>query len=243
MPRLILVGFLLVVLTAGPAPAQCTFFTDHGAFQEFNMADGKFPKGIETFEESDALPGEKLPVPAPLGPDPSPGFPNGLEMSNLVLWDNVTPGPSPPALNPSGFGDALFIGGGVPFTNSEKVGEDLEVLYGTETSLDLVFTSTGKTGIGFWLSQFDGFGFGDWTITVYDADGNILGVDVLTAPPLGEPGVKTFWGVWCPTSIARINIWDECICPDVVDDIELWVSPPTPIDATSWGSVKNRYAD
>ena len=218
MPRLILVGFLLVVLTAGPAPAQCTFFTDHGAFQEFNMADGKFPKGIETFEESDALPGEKLPVPAPLGP-------------------------SPPNLNPSGFGDALFIGGGVPFTNSEKVGEDLEVLYGTETSLDLVFTSTGKTGIGFWLSQFDGFGFGDWTITVYDADGNILGVDVLTAPPLGEPGVKTFWGVWCPTSIARINIWDECICPDVVDDIELWVSPPTPIDATSWGSVKNRYAD
>ena len=43
--------------------------------------------------------------------------------------------------------------------------------------------------------------------------------------------------------LAPINIWDECICPDVVDDIEMWVSPPTPIDATSWGSVKNRYAE
>src|ERR1700687_3326227 len=64
--------------------------------------------------------------------------PNGLEQQNLVVWDNVTPGPNPPDLNPSGSHFALYvIGQGFFGATSSKVGSDT-FIKGIQASLDLV---------------------------------------------------------------------------------------------------------
>jgi len=203
-------------------------FTDPVAFEAFNAAEGKFKKGLEDFEESTVGPGEKIAFPDPLeGNVPNTEFPNGLTQKNLIIQTNFTPGPSPAAPNPSGSPVALFvIGPGFIGSNSKKVGEDLEVLTGQDTSLDLIFTEPNHTGVGFELSHFQGFGGGDWTITVYDKADDIIGVFLV---PTAEEPAKNFFGVWTPQTIGRINIYDADIAPDAVDDIWMWVGPPSQV--------------
>ena len=120
---------------------------------------------------------------------------------------------------------ALFvIGQGFLGSNSKKIGEDLEILKGIEASLDLIFTEPNHTGIGFELSQFEGFGPpGDWHITIYDKSDEIIGKFIL--PPAIEPA-KNFFGVWSSDTIGRINIWDEGLIPDAIDNIQMWVPAP-----------------
>ena len=127
----------------------CQVFFTKSSFDAFNISDGKTLKGIEDFEESDILDGEILAIPAPLqGNVPSPGFPTGLTEKNLLIQDNITPGPSPLLLNPSGDPQALYVVG-LNFiqSNSKKVGEDLEVLFGQEASVDLLFFGDDKSGV------------------------------------------------------------------------------------------------
>ncbi|MHC4447010.1 MAG: hypothetical protein ACYSXF_04400, partial [Planctomycetota bacterium] len=213
-----------------PGGGGCTVFTDKASFEDFNTTEGKFLKGIEDFEESNIPDGGKQPLPAPLegnvpnvDPDTGIGFPNGLTQKNLIIQDNITPGPNPPTTNPSGSPIALFVlGPGASGANSKKVGEDLEVLDGTEASLDLIFTEPNHTGVGFELSQFPGFPPGNWHITAYNKSGVEIGKWVV--PPVEEPQ-KAFFGIWCSETIGRINIWDEGIIPDAVDNIQMWEEP------------------
>ena len=118
------------------APGGCQAFYTKSLFDAFNQSDGKTLKGIEDFEESDVGLGQKFAIPAPLqGGVASPGFPNGLTQGNLTIQDNITPGPSPALLNPSGDPQALFVvGQGFIGANSTKVGEDIETLLGMEAS-------------------------------------------------------------------------------------------------------------
>ena len=205
----------------GVPGGDCQVFFTKSSFDAFNISDGKTLKGIEDFEESDIQDGQKLAIPAPLqGNVPSPGFPTGLTEENLVIQDNITPGPSPLLLNPSGDPEALFVvGANFKGSNSKKVGEDLEALFGQEASLDLIFSGDNKSGVGFDLSHFDGFGGGSWIVAVYDINNNLIGkFDVADAI---EPA-KSFFGVWCDTPIGRINIWDQGIAPDTIDNIQMW---------------------
>ncbi len=236
---------------AGPAQAVgggCVVFTDKGAFEQFNAADGKFLKGVEDFEESNIPDGAKVVLTAPLQgnvPNLSAdgfGFPLGLLQKNIIIQDNITPGPNPPTVNPSGSPFALYvIGPGFAGSNSKKVGEDLEVLTGQEASLDLIFTEPNHTGIGFDLSFFPGFGGTLWHITIYDK--NEIEIGKFIWPAAVEPD-KTFFGIWCEHTIGRINIWDEGIVPDAIDDIQMW-EEPVQVPTCPWdcGIPHNKVVD
>ncbi|CAG1003070.1 hypothetical protein PHYC_03039 [Phycisphaerales bacterium] len=224
---------LAVVVAALAAPlamgGNIVFFTDHQLFTEYNQLAGKSMKGMEDFEESSAGPGEKHPFPNPLQYGvPRPTFPNGINSTNLIIQTNITPGPNPPTLNPSGDDRALWVNGaGFIGSNSIKVGTD-EFLYNRFSSLDLIFTSHDKTGIGLEVSTYAGFnaGHGGFDMAIYDQIGNIIGTyHVDPAPP--EPN-KSFFGVWSATPIGRVNIWGIFAVPQpfAVDNIEMWVPAP-----------------
>ena len=247
MLRSIITALLALVANVNTVSAQgCTPFFDKISFEAFNQAHGKFLKGIETFEESNIADLGKQFLPAPLtGNVPNLvggiGFPDGLAEKNLIIQDNITPGPNPPTPNPSGSPVALYvIGAGFIGSNSKKVGEDLEVLQGIETSTDLIFTEPNHTGVGFELSHFDGFGNGDWHITVYDKNDVEIGKFIVPDTGFNEPS-KAFFGIWCSPSIGRINIWDAGIIPDAIDNIQMWQEDVVSVDGSTWGSVKARY--
>lgn len=216
------------VFVCAQASGAIFYFTDHGAFQDFNMQDGKVLKGIETFEESSAEPGSKYPFPNPLCPGvPRPTFPNGIAEENLCIQSNITPHPLAPTPNPSANPHALFVNGvGFLGSNSIKVGLD-EFLQNTLASLDLIFTPAEHTGVGFELSRYAGFGTAGWTIGIFGPGDMLLGMYVIPGPIAPEPA-KVFFGVWSDIPIDRINIWgdDEGPRPFGVDNIEMWV--PTP---------------
>ena len=78
MVRIAIMVAVALVWNANAASAQCQAFFDKISFEQFNMNEGKFLKGIETFEESTVPDGGKMPFPAPLqGNVPNPVFPRG----------------------------------------------------------------------------------------------------------------------------------------------------------------------
>ena len=239
---------IAAILMAGTALAQppppCpNVFYDQPTFDAFCQSHGKFVKGVENFEEAQIPPGGKTCFPSPLGPDPNfPVFPNGLFVRNLIIRDNITPGPSPPIVQGSGSGCALYVvGAGFIGSNSVKVGEDL-FLQNIIASIELFITEPHHTGVGFRLSRFQGYPTGGWIVTVYDFSNAIIGVFNVPPPTAGEP-LKSFFGVWCENGIGRINIYDNAgvAAPDAIDDIELWEDLATAASATTWGKVKTIY--
>jgi len=236
----------IALLFAAALPARGSnldFYSDANLFRLANLADGKVPKGTETFEESNVPMGGKAAFPGPLCPGLPQldaigvGFPTGLAEDNLCIYDNITPGPAPALLNPSGLGNALYvIGPGFIGSNSKKVGEDV-FLSNIQASLDLVFNPFDhKTGVGFNLSRFDGFPTGDWIISVFDINNNFLGMTTVLAPALNEPA-KLFFGVWSPIPIGRINVYDKIIGPDAIDNIEMWVPEPMTLGYLALGAM------
>lgn len=230
--------FVLAAFVGSPALAGvCTFFTDHGAFTQFNQSDGKFLKGLEDFEESTAGFGEKIPFPNSLQHGvPRPTFDFGIDATNLIIQTNITPGPNPPTPNPSSDDRALWVNGpGFIGSNSIKVGTD-EFLYNRFSSIDLIFTTHDKTGVGVDVSTYTGFNTGHtgFTFCVYDQFDNILDSFFMPGPTPTEPN-KNFFGVWCPTPIGRVNVWGHFAQPQpfAVDNIEMWV--PTPGTAAILG--------
>jgi hypothetical protein len=257
IPHIICAFALVATLLphAAVAGTGCVAFDTAVEFRDWNLAQGKVLKGIEDFEESNIEPTGKQPLPAPFEPgtpntfppdDPlGIGFPNGLSEDNITIWDNITPGPSPPALNPSGDDAALYvIGQGFIGANSIKVGEDLEVLGIVEdASIDIVFPiADNHTAVGFTLSRFAQFPTGGWVITIYDETDTILGTFDVPAPPGPEPD-KSFFGVWCDQAIGRINIWDASPdpAPEAIDDVQMWFPLTVPTESASWGSIKATY--
>jgi hypothetical protein len=222
---------LCVVVLAIAAPASiaeavtCTPFYNQAEFETFNQAEGKQLQGIETFEESNIPPGGKQNLPAPLDQNPNTvfgvGFLNGLEQQNLVIWDNVTPGPNPPDLNPSRSDWALYvIGEGFFGARSKKVGGDLFVKM-IQESLDLVFSAPQYSGVGLELSWF--FLRAGWHVSIYDALNQTVGLFVFPGPPGPEPETA-FFGVWCDAPIGRINVYDDSgPWPNAIDNIQMWM--------------------
>jgi len=240
MRRVITLAGLCLAAAGLATPAQgqaraCLEFLDQAEFEDYCMQHGKLLKGIETFEESNIPDGGKQPLPAPLQgnvPNVDPvnqlGFPSGLTEKNLIIQDNIFPGPNPPFPDPSGSPFALYVvGPGFLNSNSKKVGEDmfLEQMW---ASLDLIFTDPYHTGIGFELSRFESYTLAGWHISVYDmADVEIA--KFFVPPPPGPEPTKFFWGVWCDEGIGRINIWDEAGPePDAIDNIQMWMEPGQP---------------
>ena len=234
MSRIVLfVVVLSVAVSPGLAQAgACMAFFDQGQFRDFNKGQGKSLDGIETFEESNIPPQGKIPLPAPLDQNPNTfaglGFPNGLTQQHIAIWDNVTQGPNPPGLNPSGNMFALYVVGvGFLDAKSNKVGSDL-FLFDIQASLDLVFgNSSGVTprytGVGFELSWFRGYGGGDWDVSIYNGQGATIGEFQFQEEQDPEPQT-TFFGVWCGEGIGRINIYDNAgPVPDAIVNIEMWL--------------------
>ena len=234
----------LAALAAGSARAQgpCIDFNDHASFVDYCSSHGKISKGTETFEEGVIPPAGKDCFPSPLGPAPMPPhFPNGLAVQNIIIQDNIEPGPGPIPLNPSGNACALYlIGTGFIGANSNKVGEDL-FLTGTPASIDIIFTEYDKTGVGFNLSRFQGFPNGGWIVTVYNTANVPISQYTVPAPTGNEPD-KEFFGVWCAPAIGRINIFDVAgLAPDALDNIESWVDVATAARHSTWGELKLSY--
>jgi hypothetical protein len=229
MSRIVLFVVVLAVATsAGLAQAgTCMAFFDRGEFRDFNKGQGKSMEGIETFEESNIPPGGKVPLPAPLDQNPNTffgvGFPNGLNQQNIAIWDNVTPGPNPPGLNPSGNMFALYVVGvGFLEAKSNKVGSDL-FLFGIQASLDLAFGDPRYSGVGFELSWFMGYDRANWDVSIYNGQGDTIGGVQFQGPPGPEPQT-TFFGIWCGGGIGRINIYDNSgPAPDAIANIEMWL--------------------
>ena len=243
---ILLVGATLLSPSLSPSTvfaqgADCVAFYDEQQFVAYSESHGKLTKGIETFEEGVIDPGGKNCFPAPLGPGPSPNFPTGLYVTNIIIQDNITPGPNPPNPNPSGDPCALYIiGTGFIGSNSTKVGEDL-FLQGIPASLDLIFTEPNHTGVGFDLSRFQGFPGGGWHISVFSKGGEEIGKFDVPGPTATEP-FKGFFGVWCSATIGRINIFDQAgLAPDAIDNIQLWTEAPVPTHSTTWGVLKATY--
>lgn len=219
----VVLGFVAPTAFAG---SPCTVFNDQSQFEAFNQAEGNTLQGLETFDESNIPVGGKQFLPAPLDQDPNTyfgvGFPNGLAFPNLAIWDNVTDGPNPPDLNPSGSIDALYvIGRGFFFAASNKVGSDL-FLDQIRASIDLVFPDPSNSGVGFELSWF--FFQAGWHVSVYNAAGDTIGLYVFQGPPGPEPQTS-FFGVWCAQGIGRINIYDDASFPQptAIANIEMWL--------------------
>ncbi len=223
------VGLIVLACVCSTSQAQLEFFSDDVAFAAFSQQQGKFIKGIETFEYADVEQGAKLPFPNPLQAGvPRPGFEHGLLSPNLIIQSNITPFPSPPTTNPSANAAALWVNGaGFLGSNSIKVGTD-EFLYGLFSSLDLIFTSDDKTSVGFDVSTYAGFdsGHAGFLFTVYDQFDSILGTYLMPGMSVPEPN-KNFFGVWSSTPIGRINVWGifDVPQPFAVDNIQMWVVP------------------
>lgn len=218
----------LALVVAAPVAAQVQFFNHEPTFEQFAVAQGKFLKDIETFEESTAPPGSKQAFPNSLQHGvPRPGFPQGIQATNLIIQTNITPHPIAPFPNPSGNANALWVNGaGFIGSNSIKVGND-EFLSNLFASLDLIFTTNDKTAVGLEISTFTGFDLGHtgFRIGIFDTANALIGVANLPAVP-PEPN-KNFFGVWSPVPIGRINIWGDFAVPQpfAVDDIQMWVIP------------------
>ncbi len=199
-----------------PTPCACRIFNNQAEFEEF-LEDCKALKGIEDFEEAEFFTGVIIAIDDPLCggipnlPDGSP-FPNGLSQLNLCLQSN-TLGGNPDNKSPRGVDGLVFVSGPGKFGNSSHV-----VLANTFTdSLDMTFTDSHKTGVGFDTVSLQGGNSVE--IRVYDEDNStLLAMD--TAPT--DPAGTNFFGVWCPTAIGRVNIYDPNNGAEGGDNIQLW---------------------
>ncbi len=222
------IAIAAAMLVAVPVGAQPQFFVHEPTFELFAAAQGKHMKNVETFEESNAPQGSKLAFPNSLQNGvPRPGFPEGIQATNLIIQTNITPHPIAPFPNPSNNQNALWVNGaGFLGSNSIKVGND-EFLSGLHASLDLIFTTNDKTAVGLEISTFTGFDTGHtgFRIGVFDTANSLIGIQSIPAIP-PEPN-KSFFGVWSPVPIGRINIWGDFSVPQpfAVDDIQMWVIP------------------
>jgi hypothetical protein len=209
---------------AGTSPV--IFFQDNVSFTQYMNQQSKTLKGIEDFEYAQ-MSGGKTPFPDPLDSvTPSVPFPNGLLSPNLRIQTNRNPGPFAAPDAPSGNSQALYVVAPGAFgSNSFKVGEDLGILAQIHCSMDLIFTSNDKTGIGFDLSRFTGFGTDGWIIGVFDVNNVLIGQTAIPGPVPTNPS-KNFVGMWSPVPIGRVNIYDPNLTsPDAVDNIQMWTIP------------------
>jgi hypothetical protein len=239
--------FLAAAGIAAPAQAQnCTVFLDQAAFEAFNMDHGKAMKGLEDFEppvgnvpaNSYALLTNTLEGNIPNVDGGGFGFPSGLANKNLKIQTNPAPYNAEfPA--PSSSLIAMgqdFLGPGVP--NSIVVGPNL-----FDESLDLIFLpGETHTGVGFDVIAPLPAGTDTAHVSVFDNNNVMI---AQTAVPLAAG--KTFFGIWCPESIGRINIGAAdpagAAGGELVDNIQMWMEVQEPTCPWDCGYPPNKMVD
>ena len=208
------------------------YFTDQVAFHQHMDSQGKVLKDVEDFEESTIGAQAKIPFPNSLQNGvPAPTFDFGINATNLIIQTNITPNPCPATVNPSNNQAALWVNGpGFIGSNSVKVGTD-EFLNNMFSSIDLIFTTDEKTGVGVDVSTYAGFaqGHNGFIMCVYDLNDVPIGTYTITGPTPSEPA-KNFFGVWSSVPIGRLNIWGifDVPQPFAIDNIEMYKAVPAP---------------
>lgn len=197
-------------------------FTDAAAFEAFNLAEGKVQKLTEDFEESNlgdfgvaqllgSLQGNIQNV-----DEIGNGFPKGLTSKNLIIQSNIL---GLNATMPSDGAGLLVLGFTPGLFNSVVVSAD------AVDSLDLIFTEPNHTGVGFDVIGLAGAG-STMHIAVFDKGGVLIHKEILPTPS----SAKTFFGIWSPDTIGRINIGGVDalgeLTPEFVDNIQMWVPAP-----------------
>ncbi len=222
-----------------PGECACFVFDNKSEFEAFNEEEGKALKGIEDFEETP--PGTPIiDVDDPLcGGIPStplpPLFPNGIDQLNLCVQANTLAG-APVDPSPHGPPNGLvFVEFGAGFGESS----DIVVAGYFVDSFDLMFgdpvppdQQDNHTGVGFDVVSI--FGGGTVAIRVFDKNN----VEIVSATSPAEAGGFNFWGVWCESTIGRINIFDPGNGVEGGDNIQMWVEGdpcgecPTDVDGS-----------
>ena len=196
-------------------------FSDQEEFEAFNEQQGLLLKGIETFEESVLPPASVDRFDGPLcggvpnAPDAFP-FPNGLDEPNLCVQSNNLGG-NPTMPSPSVFGGLVAVSAGFIGATSDVVVAGWFV-----DSFDVIFSEPNPTALGCDTISFPNSGTVE--IRVYDRNEILL---VMGTAPV-DPAGSNFFGVWCPQSIGRFNVFD----PDDpgggaegADNIQMWLTP------------------
>ena len=200
-----------------PGKCPCVVFNAVAEFLAFNLGIGNLPKGTEDFEESILPPNavESFDDPlcggVPNAPDAFP-FPSGLDELNICVQSNILAG-DPVEPSPSGADGLAAVSSGFLGAVSDVVLANSFV-----HSLDLMFAEPNHTSVGFRTISLLGKGFVE--IRVYDKNESLL---VSSSSP-SDPAGADFWGIWCPSSIGRINIFDTGNGAEGGDNIQMWVA-------------------
>ncbi len=201
-----------------PAGGELMWFTNQATFEAFVQAQGKFLKGIEDFEESILSPNNVDAFDDPLlsGVANSPdGFPFPVGMTGLPdlrvqsNFEHDLFNENPRGVNGLGASSAGLLGGV----------SDIVVPNTIFDSLDLIFTG-GKSGVGFNTISFNGANAVE--VNVFSTTNVLLGEMASPADPTGA----NFIGVWSPTLIGRINIFDVGDGFEGGDNIQAWQLGP-----------------
>ena len=209
---------LVLVLVAFPATTvfgQDIFFFDAKSdFDQFNRDHGKVQKGVVEDFENNTLPDNDVTTfPSPLiGGIPNGPFPDGLRNLNLLIGTNDGT-------------DLVLLTDGFAGAQTDVVGANYFV-----ASLDLVFDSPDKTGVGFDVVDLINGGMAD--ISIYDTDDNLI---ASIAWP--SPFTPQFFGVWSSTAIGRINIAAQNDGGELLDNIQMWVPEPASLSLLLLGGL------
>lgn len=212
----------VVVRSAKQGAGSCIVFDNQAEFEAFNAAEGNVLKGIEDFEETPPGAGKPGPHDPLCGGIPNVRwpFPNGLDQLNICVQANILGGaPDVPA--PRGAHGLFFVQFGSGFGESS----DLVVANYFVDSFDLMFgdpvppdQQDNHTGVGFDAVSF----FGGDTVAIRVFDKN--NVEMVSANSPSDPAGSNFWGVWCPDTIGRINVFDPSkFGAEGADNIQMWV--------------------
>lgn len=211
----VLAASVVAVPSGANAQGSLVFFSDPGAFHQAMAGAGKFLKGIEDFEEARINVGQVAAMDDPLDVNTNNGFfiPGEIE-ENLIVQSNLG-GANSATLNPRGPQGLALLGANFMGNPDKTVVANFFV-----DSIDLIFTTRDKTGIGFLTQSY--LGGNSARIDVY-SDTNVL----LGSTTVGASNAGTFFGVQAVGGavIGRINIFDPGGGAEGADNIEMWVVP------------------
>lgn len=214
MVKRILVVLCIVGVSATALGQGVQIFDDRDMFRDFNRSQGKVSKGLEDFEEHNLGPGAVGFQRNPLDQNPNVNYPNGLTgLLNL-------------SVSSSGGSDIILFTTGFFGNASSIVGASQ-----TPEFTSLTFDADDKTGVGFDVGNF--LGDQDGEIRTYDTAGNLIDARLW---PMQAPQM-TFFGIWAPGPIGRIEIEGTAGAGELLDNVEAWVPEPSSLSLLALGGL------
>ena len=215
----------VVVRSAKQGAGSCIVFDNQAEFEAFNAAEGNVLKGIEDFEEPPPGAGF-LALDDPLcGGIPNGPFPNGIDQLNLCVQSNILGG-APDVPSPRGGWGLFFFEFGSGFGESSnivvanRIVDSFDLMFGDPVPPD---QQDNHTGVGFDAVSL----YGGSTVAIRVFDKN--NVEMVSANSPSDPAGSNFWGVWCPDTIGRINVFDPSkFGAEGADNIQMWIADGTP---------------